>query len=137
MNQAVTQMFSVSFSKYLIYQKLDILVMSNMSTGKTAYELRGKIEKIEIELSELNKNPPNIQEVISSTNTLRLNEQLSKINNKQNELISAHAQYSSVMEKLLTAVFEIQMDLKDILKEQSTLISSQAKKKPKAKSKTK
>ena len=111
--------------------------MAGMSRGKTAYELRKRIERIENELNELNKHSPNMQEVINSTNILRTNEQLSKINHKQNELISAHNQYSAVIEGLLTTVFEIQTELKDVLKEQSTLISSQTKKKSKTKSKIK
>ena len=35
--------------------------------------------------------------------------------------------YSESLEELLSSVFEIQTDLKDILKEQSSLISSQTK----------
>ena len=53
------------------------------------------------------------------------NEYLSKINDKQTELLLTYEEYSQVMEKLLTSVFEIQRDLKEILKEQSSLIASQ------------
>ena len=99
--------------------------MTGIGTGKTIYYLRKKIEGIQEELIQLGKPIPNIQEIITSTNLLRTNEYLSKINDKQNELLSVYAQHSKVMEELLTSVFEIQIELKEILKEQSSLISNQ------------
>jgi hypothetical protein len=68
-----------------------------------------------------------------STNLLRSNEYLLKANDKKTELLSAYGQYSESLEVLLSLVFEIQMDLKEILKEQSSMISNQ----PKTKLKTK
>ena len=111
--------------------------MTSMGTGKTIYHLKKKIDEIQDELSQLDKPVPNIQEVITSTNLLRTNEHLSKINDKQNELLSVYVQHSTVMEELLTSVFEIQIELKEILKEQSFLISSQPKVISKTKSKKK
>ena len=101
--------------------------MAGMGTGKTTYQLRKRIDEIHNELDQLGRPLPNMQELITSTNLLRTNEHLSKINDKQNELLSVYLQYSSEMEALLTTVFEIQMDLKEILKEQSSLISNQSK----------
>jgi hypothetical protein len=40
-------------------------------------------------------------------------------------LLAVYAQHSKVMEELLATVFEIQIELKEILKEQSSLISNQ------------
>jgi hypothetical protein len=42
---------------------------------------------------------------------------------KKTDLISVYEQYSKTMEELLVTVFDIQNDLKDILQEQSSLIS--------------
>jgi phage-related tail protein len=98
--------------------------MTDMGAGKTVYHLRKKIDEIQKELSQLGKPVPDIQEIITSTNLLRSNERLSKIDEKQNELLTVYAQHSKVMEELLTTVFEIQIELKEILKEQSSLISN-------------
>ena len=60
-------------------------------------------------------------------------------NEKKSELLVAYSQYSTALEELLSTVFDIQKDLKDILKEQSSLIADSRKKtsKPKTKSKKK
>jgi hypothetical protein len=51
-------------------------------------------------------------------------------------LISAYEIYSESLEELLLSIFEIQKDLKEILKEQSSMIFEQSKKKSKTKLKT-
>ena len=60
-----------------------------------------------------------------------------KLIKNKNELLSVYLQYSLVMEELLTTVFEIQTELKEILKEQSSMISKQSKKSSKSKPKKK
>jgi hypothetical protein len=62
-------------------------------------------------------------ELITSANLLRSNEYLSKVTKKQSELLSAYDQYSKALEDMIAVVFDIQNDLKNILKEQSHLIS--------------
>jgi len=52
-------------------------------------------------------------------------------------LIDAYGQYSMSLEELLATVFDIQKDLKEILKEQSRLILNSSKKPLKSKSKKK
>jgi PAB1-binding protein PBP1 len=52
-------------------------------------------------------------------------------------LIDAYGQYSDALEELLATVFDIQKDLKEILKEQSRLIPNSSKKPVKSKSKKK
>ena len=64
-----------------------------------------------------------IPELIESTNLLRLNEHLKKTNDKKSELIEAYTQYTNQLENLLSSVFEIQNELKDLLKDQTELIS--------------
>jgi len=108
--------------------------MGDLGVGKTIYHLRKKIDEIQEELNQLGESGQDFQEIINSTNLIRTNEHLSKINNKQNELIKTYMQHSTVMEELLRSVFEIQIQLKEILKEQSSLISGQ---KPKTISKSK
>ena len=99
------------------------------------YDLRKNIEHLKYELSELGDPVTDIPEMISSSNLLRSNEYLLKSDQKKTNLISAYAQYSTSMEILLSSLFEIQTDLKDILHEQSSLIGSKSK--PKIKSKPK
>jgi hypothetical protein len=102
---------------------------------KNIYDLRKEIEFIENELSELGDPVSDIPEMIDSSNLLRTNEYLLKSDQKKTNLISTYAQYSASMETLLSSVFEIQTDLKNILYEQSLMIKSQSKPKSKPKPK--
>jgi len=78
-----------------------------------------------------------IPEMIDSANLLRSNEYLLKLNKKKTDLLDVYAQYSKALEELLSTVFDIQKDLKEILKEQSALISNSPRKPLKSKSKKK
>ena len=79
-------------------------------------------------LNQLGEPVTDMPELIESANLLRSNEYLSKANEKKNELLDAYEQYSKALEDLLSSVFDIQKDLKEILKEQSLLISDPSKK---------
>lgn len=112
--------------------------MTNLGAGEIIYELRKKIQEIQTSLDELGEPATEIPEMIQTANLLRSNEYLSKTNEKKSELLIAYKQYSSALEELLSSVFDIQKDLKDILKEQSSLIvDSKKTKKSKTKSKKK
>jgi hypothetical protein len=87
------------------------------------------------ELNDLESDSNDIPELIKSTNLLRSNDHLIEVNQKKSELTSAYQQYSKELENMLAAVFDIQKDLKEILKTQTSLISEQ--KPPKKISKTK
>jgi len=100
------------------------------------YDLRKKIHQIQADLNQLGEPVSEIPELITSANLLRSNEYLSKANEKKTELLSAYDQYFMALEELLSSVFDIQHDLKEILKEQSSIISSQRKKQLKAKTKS-
>ena len=102
-----------------------------MGAGEVIYELRKQIQKISSELKHLDTSAPDIPELIESTNLLRSNDHLTEVNSKKSELIASYKQYSKELEKMLSTVFEIQKDLKEILKSQSSLISE-----PKRKRKT-
>ncbi len=119
--------------------------MSKIETGEI-YDLRKKIQELQNELVQLDKLPSKIPEMIDSTNVLRLNEHLTKSNDKKTQLLEIYEKYSESLDKLLSTVFDIQNELKDILKEQSLLLSktkskkqtvSKTKKLSKSKSKTK
>ena len=104
--------------------------------SKNIYDLRKEIEFVENELSELGDPVSDIPEMISNSNLIRSNEYFLKSDQKKTDLISLYAQYSDSLEVLLSSVFEIQTELKDVLHEQSLLIDSK-RSKPKSKPKSK
>lgn len=103
--------------------------MSKLGVGEIIYEFSKKIQDIKLELDELGGPTLDMPELITSTNLLRSNEYLAKVSKKQSELLSAYGQYSKVLEDMITVVFDIQNDLKNILREQSNLISNSTSKK--------
>ena len=113
-------------------------MMDNIGVGPVIYELRRQIQKLTSELKQLDSYNPDSPELIKSTNLLRTNEHLNQVNAKRSELIKSYREYSLELEKLLSTVFEIQKDLKEILKTQSSLIPEPKKsKKPNTKKKSK
>ncbi len=107
--------------------------MTKIGAGGTICDLRKKIQQIQADLNQLGDPVSEIPELITSANLLRSNEYLSKANEKKTELLSAYEQYSMALEELLSSVFDIQNDLKEILKVQSSMIPSQRKKQSKPK----
>lgn len=103
-------------------------IMSKLGIGNVMTQMKQQINQIKSELKELGE-PEDIPEMIQSTNLIRVNEHLSKSNKKKSELLLAYDEYAQQLEKLVTSVFEIQDQLKEILKEQSELISSSSHKK--------
>ena len=101
--------------------------MSNVGTGAAIYSLRKKIQEIKSEIDSIGTFEAS-PELIESANTLRLNEFLYKKSQKQAELADTYLEYTRALEEMLSTVFEIQNGLKDVLKEQSSLLS---RKKPK------
>ena len=103
--------------------------MSEVGAGQVIYELRKQIQKLTSELKKLDNSTPDMPELIESANLLRSNKHLAETNSKRSELISNYKQYSKELEKMLATVFDIQRDLKEILKSQSSLISGPKKRK--------
>jgi len=107
--------------------------LTEIDAGDAIYDLRKKIQQIQADLNQLGDPVSEIPELISSANLLRANEYLLKANDNKTELLSVYAQYSSALENILSSVFDIQNDLKEILKHQSSIISK-SKKRSKTKS---
>ncbi len=103
--------------------------MTKIDTGGAIHDLRKKIQQIQADLNQLGDPVSEMPELITSANLLRSNEYLSKANEKKTELLSAFEQYSTALEELLSSVFDIQHDLKEILTAQSSMIFSHQKKK--------
>ena len=107
--------------------------MTKIATEGMIYDLRRKIQQVQTDLNQLGDPVSEIPELITSANLLRSNEYLLKANEKKTELLSVYEQYFVALEKLLLSVFDIQHDLKEILKEQSSMSFAQTKKKIKGK----
>jgi len=103
--------------------------LTELGAGEVIYDLRKQIQKITDELNSIENDSKDYPELIKSTNILRLNDHLTEVNLKKSGLISAYEQYSIELEQMLATVFEIQKDLKEILKTQSSLISENDSKK--------
>lgn len=110
--------------------------MTDVGAGEIIYELRKKIQTITGELNDLETGSEDIPELIKSTNLLRSNDHLLEVNQKKSVLTSAYQQYSKELENMLATVFDIQKDLKEILKTQTSLISGQKPPKKISKKKT-
>jgi hypothetical protein len=104
--------------------------LSTIGVGKIIHEFSKKIQALQSELHELGGPTLDMPELINSANLLRSNEYFSKISEKQSELLSVYGQYSKALENMIEMVFDIQNDLKNILREQSNLISNQKSRKP-------
>ena len=111
-----------------------VFVLAKIDPEKLINNLRKNVQSIQSDLDQLGGPVSDIPELVASANLLRSNEYLSKANDKKTELLSAYAQYSEALEELLLTTFDIQNDLKEILRDQSSLIS---KKKSKVKNKSK
>ena len=111
--------------------------MTKLGAGEIIYDLRKKIQQAQYDLEQLGEPVSNLPELVESANLLRSNEYLSKVNEKKSELLSAYYDYSEALEELLSTIFEIQNDLKEIVKEQSSMLSSKRKKQSKTKTKPK
>lgn len=94
-----------------------------MGAGGRIAELRGEIARLGLQIESLGPAPEDMPEMIESANLLRKSEHLQKSDGAKSELISAYEEYASELESMLRSVFEIQGELKDILREQSRLIS--------------
>ncbi len=111
--------------------------MAKIDPETLIHNLRKNIQNIKYDLDQLGEPVSEMPELITSANLLRSNEYLSKVNDKKTELLFAYAQYSEAMEELLSTAFDIQNDLKEILRDQSSMINSKTKKQSKVKSKLK
>ena len=98
-------------------------VLAEINPDYTIHQLRRKIREIRTEIDDLGGPVTGIPELVDSANLVRSNEYLAKVGQRQAALISAYERYSHELEVLLSSVFEIQNDLKDILKEQSSMLS--------------
>jgi len=114
-----------------------ISILKTLGLGSVLTELKNQINQIKKDISEIEKSFSPMPEMIESTNVLRENEFLRKIDGKKTELIDSYEHYSNQIENLLSSVFDIQNDLKGVIEAQSQLMKpKKSRKKSSGKAKT-
>lgn len=93
--------------------------------GNNLSELKNRIRQIHDDLSNLGSPEPVMPEMMNSTNALRLNEYLTKSDEKKTSLIAAYGEYVGQLEQVVSALLSIQADLKDIIRAEASIIDEQ------------
>ena len=112
------------------------MILDKIGAGNIIYDLRKKIQQAQADLTQLGEPVSDIPELVETANLIRSNEYFKKANLKQTELLELFQKHSDALEALLSTVFDIQNDLKEILKEQSSLLSKPKKTTVKRKTKS-
>ncbi len=99
-----------------------VSILKAPELGSVLTELKNQINQIKKDISEIDKSFSPMPEMIESTNILRENEFLKKIDGKKTELIDSYEHYSNQIENLLSSVFDIRNELKKIIEVQSQLM---------------
>jgi hypothetical protein len=92
--------------------------------GNNLNELKMRIRQIQDEISQLGSPEPVMPEMINTTNALRLNEYLRKSDEKKTALNAAYDDYARQLEQIVSSLLSIQVDLKDIIKTEASIIDS-------------
>ena len=114
-----------------------VSILKAPGLGSVLTELKNQINQIKKDISEIDKSFSPMPEMIESTNILRENEFLKKMDGKKTELIDSYEHYSNQIENILSSVFDIQNELKKIIEIQSQLMKpKKTRKRSSAKAKT-
>jgi len=115
------------------------MISDVLGLGNNLNELKSRIQQIQDEISKLGSPEPIMPEMINTTNALRLNEYLTKSDEKKTALNAAYADYARQLEQIISSLLSIQVDLKDIIKAEASIIdaheSNRTEKKKRVKSK--
>ena len=93
--------------------------------GNNLNGLKLRIQQIQDEISQLGSPEPVMPEMINTTNALRLNEYLTKSDEKKTALNAAYGEYTPQLEQIISSLLSIQVDLKDIIKTEASMIGAQ------------
>lgn len=100
------------------------MIFGMASLGNNLNELKMRIRQIQDELSQLGSPEPVMPEMINATNALRLNEYLRKSDEKKTALNAAYGDYARQLEQIVSSLLSIQVDLKDIIKAEASIIDA-------------
>ena len=115
--------YNTKATKMIIMHIFMLLVV--LGLGNNLSELKIRIQQIQDELSKLGQPDLALAEMINSTNILRLNEYLAKSDEKKTNLILAYGQYTQQLEQIISSLLSIQVDLRDIIKTEASIIETQ------------
>ncbi len=101
-------------------------MLSKLGAGRSVTALKNQINDLKKEIASI-KKPEKMPELIESTNLVRINEYLEKSDSLKTQLLDLYDQYAGSLEDLLSAVFDIQNELKDIIKEEAKTLSTEKK----------
>ncbi|MGI0004446.1 MAG: hypothetical protein ACREAX_04025 [Candidatus Nitrosotenuis sp.] len=96
-------------------------------------EQKIRIQKAREELANMGSSEQPMPEMINTTNVLRANEHLIKIDQAKTNLISTYEQYTKQLEDMAASLLSIQSDLKDIVKAGAAIIENAPRKKARKK----
>lgn len=103
------------------------MIIIVIGLGNNLNELKLRIRQIQDELSKI--GPPEIMpEMINATNALRLNEYLRKSDEKKTALNAAYDEYAGQLEQIISSLLSIQVDLKEIIKTEASILGTQTRK---------
>lgn len=100
------------------------MISGMLGLGNNLNELKTRIQHIQDEISQLGSPEPVMPEMINATNALRLNEYLTKSDEKKTALNAAYADYTRQLEQIISSLLSIQVDLKDIIKAEASIIDA-------------
>ncbi|TBR22162.1 MAG: hypothetical protein EPO63_07760 [Candidatus Nitrosotenuis sp.] len=100
-------------------------------------ELKMRIRQIQDEISQLGSPEPVMPEMINATNAIRLNEYLTKTDEKKTALNAAYDDYTRQLEQIVSTLLSIQVDLKDIIKAEASIMAEQESQKSEKKTRVK
>ena len=109
-----------AFCEILNLFEVDNFVLVEDNTSKTIHELRQKIRRIQDELGQMNGPVSDIPELINSTNILRANEQLTRVDNKKTELLEVYGQYTQILTDAIMTIIRTQNKIAEIRKKQAS-----------------
>ena len=100
------------------------MISGMLGLGNNLNELKMRILQIQDEISQIGSPEPVIPEMINTTNALRLNEYLRKSDEKKTALNAAYDDYTRQLEQIISSLLSIQVDLKDIIKAEASIIDA-------------
>ncbi|MBI5147000.1 MAG: hypothetical protein HZA84_07255 [Thaumarchaeota archaeon] len=100
------------------------MISGMLGLGNNLNELKMRIQKIQDEISQLGSPEPVMPEMINATNALRLNDYLTKSDEKKTTLNAAYDDYTRQLEQIISSLLSIQVDLKDIIKAEASIIDA-------------